>query len=285
MNYYRRHLGDYARKAGHLTMLEHGAYTLILDAYYDREQPLTRREAIRVARARSEDEIAAVDTVLEEFFTPENPVGSESVPVGSDSDALVHVQHRVEQEIEEAQARAERAKANGGRGGRPRKSRRVKGEKGKNPAGSESVSDGLATETQKKANPLIHESNTNTPCSPPKKFDEFKAKYPKRAGSQPWPKAEKAIQTRLREGHTWEEILSGVERYTAFCQATDKIGTETVMQAATFCGPDKRFLEPFDLPKPEKANGKASNRDRPKSATQRSREGAERYLRQQGYVE
>ena len=32
MNYYERHLGDYARDAGHLSMLEHGAYALLLNA-------------------------------------------------------------------------------------------------------------------------------------------------------------------------------------------------------------------------------------------------------------
>ena len=41
MNYYERHLGDYARDTGHLSMLEHGAYSLLLDRYY-----ATRRTAI-----------------------------------------------------------------------------------------------------------------------------------------------------------------------------------------------------------------------------------------------
>lgn len=68
MNYYKRHLGDYAAKAGHLSALEHGVYTLILDAYYNREEGPTRAEAIRIARARSEAEVAAVDAVLGEFF-------------------------------------------------------------------------------------------------------------------------------------------------------------------------------------------------------------------------
>ena len=45
MNYYKRHLGDYAKKAGHLSTWEHGAYTLILDAYYDRELAPTLEEA------------------------------------------------------------------------------------------------------------------------------------------------------------------------------------------------------------------------------------------------
>lgn len=35
MNYYEHHLGDYYRKAKHLTLLEHGAYRMLLDLYQD----------------------------------------------------------------------------------------------------------------------------------------------------------------------------------------------------------------------------------------------------------
>lgn len=69
MNFYKRHLGDYAKKAGHLSPLEHGVFNLILDAYYDREQAPTLMEALRWARARTEDEKGAVVAVLDEFFT------------------------------------------------------------------------------------------------------------------------------------------------------------------------------------------------------------------------
>lgn len=68
MHYYKRHIGDYAKKAGHLSPLEHGVYNLIIDSYYDREQAPTIGEAMRWARARSEEEKAAVFVVLEEFF-------------------------------------------------------------------------------------------------------------------------------------------------------------------------------------------------------------------------
>jgi uncharacterized protein YdaU (DUF1376 family) len=72
VNYYKRHIGDYAAKAGHLSPLEHGVYTLLIDAYYNREEAPTRAEAIRWARARSSDELAAVDAVLGEFFTEQD---------------------------------------------------------------------------------------------------------------------------------------------------------------------------------------------------------------------
>ena len=68
INYYKRHIGDYAKKTGRLTMLEHGAYTLLLDACYDRERFPTEREAIEWSWARTDDEIAAVRFVLARFF-------------------------------------------------------------------------------------------------------------------------------------------------------------------------------------------------------------------------
>lgn len=68
MNYYEHHLGDYAKDTGHLSMLEHGAYRILLDHYYSTEAGIPEGQVYRLARARSEDEKAAVDVVLEEFF-------------------------------------------------------------------------------------------------------------------------------------------------------------------------------------------------------------------------
>ena len=74
MNYYKRHIGDYHKKAGRLSMLEHGAYTLLLDSCYDREKFPTKDEAIDWCWARSTEEVAAVEFVLSKFFTLENGV-------------------------------------------------------------------------------------------------------------------------------------------------------------------------------------------------------------------
>lgn len=70
MNYYEHHLGDYAKDTAHLTMLEHGAYRLLLDRYYGTEAGIPADQAHRIARARTREEKAAVDAVLGEFFTP-----------------------------------------------------------------------------------------------------------------------------------------------------------------------------------------------------------------------
>jgi hypothetical protein len=79
-------------------------------------------------------------------------------------------------------------------------------------------------------------------------FAAFKARYPQRSGNQPWTRARRAISARLDEGDTWEAILAGTQRYAEWCAATGKNGTETVMQAATFCGPDKPFSQLWKLP-------------------------------------
>jgi len=82
-------------------------------------------------------------------------------------------------------------------------------------------------------------------------FEQLKAIYPSRGGAnQPWARARKAINARLREDHTWEQILEGARRYATFCEVTGKVETETVMQAATFCGPDTMgFTELWTIPK------------------------------------
>jgi uncharacterized protein YdaU (DUF1376 family) len=68
MHYYKRNLGDYAKKCGRLTMLQHGAYTLLIDSCYDREKFPTLEEAIEWTWASTEGEIEAVKFVLTRFF-------------------------------------------------------------------------------------------------------------------------------------------------------------------------------------------------------------------------
>jgi uncharacterized protein YdaU (DUF1376 family) len=68
MHYYKRNLGDYAKKAGRLTMLQHGAYTLLIDACYDREIFPTLEQALEWTWASTEAEVEAVKFVLSRFF-------------------------------------------------------------------------------------------------------------------------------------------------------------------------------------------------------------------------
>lgn len=68
MNYYRRHIGDYLKATSHLSLLEHGIYTRLLDVYYTREGPIPADQAARLVGARGKVEIDALNRVLEEFF-------------------------------------------------------------------------------------------------------------------------------------------------------------------------------------------------------------------------
>jgi uncharacterized protein YdaU (DUF1376 family) len=168
MNYYERHLGDYAKDAGHLSMLEHGAYTLLLDRYYTTEQGIEEEKVYRLCRAKTKEERAAVDAVLGEFF------------------ALVDgfwVNGRADREITKMQAKVKAAQENGKRGGRPK---RTEEEPTGNPLGSVSV-------TQIKAHqPPDTSHQLNTPKPPrgaggsvhefPPGFDRLWESYPKKIG-------------------------------------------------------------------------------------------------------
>lgn len=92
MHYYKRNIGDYAKKAGRLSMLEHGAYTLLMDAIYDRETFPTLEEALDWAWARDDAEVAAVKFVLSKFFT---------------LDGDRYVQKRIQDELDSYKAKAE----------------------------------------------------------------------------------------------------------------------------------------------------------------------------------
>lgn len=105
MNYYHRHLGDYAKDTGHLTMMEHGAYTLLLDRYYSTEEGVSQDQAHRICRARTLPEKQAVDAVLDEFFTLEGGRW---------------INRRADEEIAKMRSQAKKARVNGRSGGRPK---------------------------------------------------------------------------------------------------------------------------------------------------------------------
>lgn len=68
MNYYERHIGDYLKDTAHLTLLEHGVYTRLLDVYYTREDGIPEADAGRLVGARLPAEKQALRSVLSEFF-------------------------------------------------------------------------------------------------------------------------------------------------------------------------------------------------------------------------
>lgn len=122
MNFYKRHIGDYIKKAGHLTLLEHGIYARLMDVYYTREAGIPEDKAARLIGARSKDELQALANVLEEFFTLVDSTWT---------------QGRCEEEIAIASEKADKNRANGAKGGRPKKSLTDQ-QPAENPDGSDS---------------------------------------------------------------------------------------------------------------------------------------------------
>lgn len=72
-------------------MLQHGAYTLLIDSCYDRERFPTLDEAIDWAWASTKEEVEAVEFVLRRFFEPEGGL---------------YVQKRIEEELNDYHQKA-----------------------------------------------------------------------------------------------------------------------------------------------------------------------------------
>jgi uncharacterized protein YdaU (DUF1376 family) len=119
MNFYKRHIGDYIKKAGHLTLLEHGIYARLMDVYYTREAGIPEDKAARLIGARAKDEMQALASVLEEFFHLVDGMW---------------VQNRCEEEIAATSAQADANRNNGKKGGRP-KGKKSEQEPKNNPLG------------------------------------------------------------------------------------------------------------------------------------------------------
>ena len=68
--YYRFFQGDYLRDTGDLTLVEHGAYHILLHHYYTQEWlPADRQKLYRICRAFTQEEMTAVDTIVQRYFT------------------------------------------------------------------------------------------------------------------------------------------------------------------------------------------------------------------------
>lgn len=71
MNYYKRHLGDYAKDTKTLSIYEHGVYTVLLDEYYTTESPLSADDVEALCRPSNAKERASVNKVLVKYFKRE----------------------------------------------------------------------------------------------------------------------------------------------------------------------------------------------------------------------
>lgn len=147
MNYYERYVGDYQRDTAHLSLAEHGAYTMLLDTYYATESalPADYPSLCRICRAYGAAEQKAVKVVADQFF-----------PVGEDG--LRH-NWKADEIIPDALKRIETARTNGKNGGRPPKSKteiKPAGLLNENPAGLQNETQ-QCTQRQSSPTPEVKE--------------------------------------------------------------------------------------------------------------------------------
>ena len=154
MNWYKKHIGDYHKKAGKLSMLQHGAYMLLIDSCYDRERFPTMEEAIEWCWASTDDEIRAVKFVINRFFIPETA-----------TENCVYFNPRIKEEIQHYLGLCLSNEINGKKGGRPKKKTEPK------PKETEPVN--LKTESVKnKSESKANESESNPNQEPRTKNQE-----------------------------------------------------------------------------------------------------------------
>lgn len=238
VNYYRRYVGDYLRDTARLSMLEHGAYNLLLDYYYADEKPLPldRDEIYTMVRAMGSADRKAVDKILRTFFT--------------EADDGYH-QKRVDHEILVSQ----KARDNGKGGGRPPKeieTGSVTGTVTGKQAGTE-------PEWKPDAKPLTqtglvtaqgggsghppttnHQPPASNPHPPPgtdgaaapparaKRADSKDEKQPAKSNAA-WNRYREAYRERYRT-----EPVENAKVRSQLCQLVDRVGVEAAPEVAAF---------------------------------------------------
>jgi len=68
MHYYKKNIGDYIKKTARLSLLQHGAHTLLIDSCYDRERFPTLDDAYDWLLPMDDDERGAIKFILNRFF-------------------------------------------------------------------------------------------------------------------------------------------------------------------------------------------------------------------------
>lgn len=205
MHYYKRNIGDYHKKAGRLSILQHGAYTLLIDACYDREVFPTLDEAIDWVWASSDSEVDAVKFVLKKFFT---------------EDDGFYVQGRIQEDLDKYHANSlinKRIAID-----RENKKKQTKG-KGKSTNREPTVNDKVDSSNEAPPNqepltnnqePLTNNQDKDKPSAKANEpfliFSYWKEVFKKNDSAKLTPKRLKAINERIKEGYTLDEIKAAV---------------------------------------------------------------------------
>lgn len=75
----------------------------------------------------------------------------------------------------------------------------------------------------------------------PDEFEFLWGEIPKREGGNSKKDAFKCCNARIKEGSSWRVLIQGVRNYRKYCEDKQMIGTQYVMQMATFLGTAKHY--------------------------------------------
>lgn len=199
VNYFELYPGDYLRDTGELSLIQHGAFLLLMASCYSTEKGLPSEPMglFRITSALTPEEQEATLFVANRFFElcDDGRLRSE----------------RIDEDIQKAKVRIEAAKANGAKGGRPRKAKQNPDETGNKPTGFPLGSNPVEqNETQSKAHqtpPTITTSERDTPATPAGVLGRAlrQAGCPSVAMSHP------EFLAAVGEGVTAGEVMDGVE--------------------------------------------------------------------------
>jgi uncharacterized protein YdaU (DUF1376 family) len=157
LNFYSHHIGDRLTATVHLSWLEDCALSRLTDLYLKQERAIVADvvKVARLVRATAAEEVAAVETVLKEFF-----VLADHGWVSDDCEA----------KIASAKEAQQRARDNGKKGGRPPLQK-----PGVSPAASQQVPSGNPEETQPVSGGNPEKSDSQAPIT---QYPSTNTQYP-----------------------------------------------------------------------------------------------------------
>lgn len=174
--WYARYPGDYLRDTAHLSLMENGAYTLLLDHYYSTGPLLVDKDGLyRVCKASTDPERVAVDSVLSQFFKERNRRYHNP---RADRELEIRAEHR--EKLEES-----------GRRGASRRWSQAKGSHSEAigqangfPNGPSIASPHPQSQSQKEKTHSPRKSSAESPPFDEQGFSEFWKAYPRRQAKQ-----------------------------------------------------------------------------------------------------
>ena len=219
--WYARNPSKIRRKTAHLSLMEKGAYSDLLDWYYENRKPLPQEwvQMHRICGAVAPDEQAAVQTVVRQFFTLE-----ESGWHNRTADEEIAKAQGLSQKRRDAQAEREKKRLEKG-------SKKGANAPAKAPANvptitittTDSISNDIESPHTPKGGDGVPSSflmPDGTFLSFDQLFERYWSNYPNVRDKGHKGKAKDELFKKLKEGIEYETIGRGITKYRKYCDST-----------------------------------------------------------------